>query len=82
MCVGREMFNLCKCGCSEAEHSEELDIVASMLPSPRYPEWKRGKCHGRKLLPLDPSGSKPVFEDCACVAFDPVFKNMCGDSDA
>jgi hypothetical protein len=77
MCVGQEIFNLCKCGCTEADHEEELDVLSS-INARSQPAWKRGKCHGRKLLPPDQAHVKPVFEDCACASFDPVFKNMCG----
>jgi hypothetical protein len=76
MCVGREMFNLCKCGCTEAEHKEELDVLTLALAHSGL-EWKRGKCHGRRLLPFGQTYVGPMFEDCTCAAFDPVFKNLC-----
>ena len=80
MCVSPEIFNLCKCGCTEADHEEAgmFDSIAVNGLGGVFGPWQRGKCHGRRLLPQDLASARPVFEDCPCKAFDPVFKNMCG----
>jgi hypothetical protein len=90
MCVGRASLNLCRCGCTEAEHEEVLDVLELAFRTsetdrdlPLSLPMKRGKCCGKRLKLLgieDIKASKQrgeelvLTEPCDCPGFDPLFK--------
>jgi hypothetical protein len=56
MCISREHFNLCECGCPEIVHEEEYDCL-TVIMHPKADEYlpfatRRGKCLGDVPLPL------------------------------
>ncbi len=85
MCISREHFNLCECGCPEIVHEE--DITALMMGFGPH----RGKCNGDIPLPLSVEEVQKLIEEakargedkikitkpCDCKKFNPLFKPMC-----
>jgi hypothetical protein len=90
MCVGREHFNLCKCGCPESLHEE--DFAAQIVAEVSGGFYSgRGKCHGEISLNLSIEEIRKLIDEakergdvrpaltkpCGCKKFDPLFKPMC-----
>lgn len=88
MCISREHFNLCKCGCPEIVHEE--DFISGMIAEAAgFLPRGRGKCNGTipLMLSLDEiknliaeaklhGDERPAFtKPCDCQKFDPLFKN-------
>jgi len=77
-------FDLCKCGCSEAEHEREV----AMAPSGRTATI-RGKCLGTRYVLPQPEEPQVPIEGyvpekgevtevpCGCTQFRPIFENQC-----
>jgi hypothetical protein len=90
MCVGREHFNLCECGCPEIIHEEDF-ITGMIAEAAGFLPQGRGKCHGeiplnlsieeiRKLIDeaKERGGERPALtKPCDCKKFVPLFKPMC-----
>lgn len=90
MCISREHFNLCTCGCPEIVHEEDF-ITGIIAEAAGFLPQGRGRCLGE--IPIDLSGEeirklieeakangteRPKFtKPCDCKKFDPIFKPMC-----
>jgi hypothetical protein len=90
MCVSRELYNLCKCGCPEINHEEPFSwddpfgFGSVFTPG-------RGKCNGEIPLPLSVEEVRKLIDEarargedkvaltrpCDCQKFEPLFKPMC-----
>lgn len=92
MCISREHFNLCGCGCPEINHEEPGIVEALYLDRAGLPPRGRGKCFGQIPLMLSIEEVRKLIDEarergeervsltkpCECTEFKPVFKNMCG----
>ena len=71
MCVGHSLFNLCRCGCTEAEHEEVIDVLELAFRTSESDRdlsvnlslpMKRGKCCGQRLKILSLEDIKAIKE--------------------
>jgi hypothetical protein len=91
MCISREHFNLCVCGCPEIVHEEPAFISVCIASEYGMTPPTRGKCTGEVPLPLSVEEIHKLIEEakakgetkititkpCDCKKFDPIFKPMC-----
>jgi len=78
-------FDLCKCGCSEAEHESELAVSVTSGRTTTI----RGKClgfryqlpqHEEPQVPIEgyvPEKGEIIKVPCECTEFRPIFENQC-----
>ena len=91
MCIFREHFNLCKCGCPEIVHEEPPFLQVCIASEYGLTPPTRGKCLGDVPLLLSVQEVQKLIEEakargetkiaitkpCDCQKFDPLFKPMC-----
>lgn len=90
MCVSRELYNLCKCGCLEIVHEEDF-ITGMIAEAAGFLPQGRGKCNGEIPLDLTIEEVRKLIDEarargeekvaltrpCDCQKFEPLFKPMC-----
>lgn len=73
MSLGNQIYNLCKCGCTEGEHEFYTEMPASEFDEVET-KWRRGKCFGRISNRMTLGGQDPAFQPCSCPQYDPIFR--------